>query len=33
MDNMRKQAMNFDTRIIQDRVKSILPIDENDFSK
>lgn len=33
MENMRKQAEAFGTKIIQDRATSILPIDENDFTK
>lgn len=33
MDKMRKQAEDFKIRIVQDRVKSILPIDPNDFKK
>jgi len=33
MENMRKQAEAFGTKIIQDRATSILPVDENDFTK
>jgi len=33
MSDMRKQIENYPVRIYQDTVKSVLPIDSNDFSK